>query len=226
SYLPVKDCLPFKVGNNIKEQMKIPPGAVPDSFAIRFIYEKGGKQFEFSPTDLPADLATYTYKDRTDKLIRKGNAEPAIKGLSFSGITNEDSTEIVLNEPYSVLLFNENFSTPVEDWKDNFEKINTEAKKKNIPVYIITTSPEEAAIKLAPTSLNTLPVFKCDYTVIRTAARTSPTLYIWKQGTVVGKWSYKRLDAALNELNNLPALAPQTNTVAPADSTIKDSTNH
>ncbi|MBK5270634.1 MAG: DoxX family membrane protein, partial [Bacteroidia bacterium] len=56
NYLPFADCLPFKKGNNITEKMKLPAGARPDSFAIRFVYEKGGKQFEFSPTELPDDL--------------------------------------------------------------------------------------------------------------------------------------------------------------------------
>ena len=46
NYLPSVDCLPYKKGNNITEKMKMPAGALPDSFAIRFVYEKGGKQFE------------------------------------------------------------------------------------------------------------------------------------------------------------------------------------
>src|SRR5205085_9349418 len=50
AYLPLVDCLPFKKGNSISEEMKIPAGARPDSFAIRFIYEKGAKQYEFSPS--------------------------------------------------------------------------------------------------------------------------------------------------------------------------------
>ena len=49
NYLPIADCLPFKKGNNISQQMLPPLNSVPDSFSIRFIYEKNGKQFEFSP---------------------------------------------------------------------------------------------------------------------------------------------------------------------------------
>src|SRR5260221_9669241 len=116
SYLPFADCLPFKKGNNLAEKMKIPEGARPDSFAIRFIYEKGGKEFEFSPAELPSDLATYTFVKRTDRLIRKGNAEPEIKGFALSGTTGEDSTQIVLSQPYAILLFCEDFSVPVSKW--------------------------------------------------------------------------------------------------------------
>src|SRR5258707_13003238 len=83
TYLPLVDCLPFKKGNNISEKMKGPVGSRPDSFAIRFVYEKNGKQFEFSPAGLPSDLATYKFVSRVDKLIKTGNPEPPIKGLEL-----------------------------------------------------------------------------------------------------------------------------------------------
>ncbi|MEO7924650.1 MAG: BT_3928 family protein [Chitinophagaceae bacterium] len=189
NYLPVTDCLPFKKGNNIPEKMKPPPGARPDSFAIRFVYEKAGKQFEFSPAELPADLATYQFISRKDKLIRKGNAEPSIRGFLLSGITDEDSTQIILSHPTTVLLFCEDFSVPVSKWETSFSKLYAVAKTKNIPVYLITTKPDEAVKNIAGTSFADMQVLKCDFTVIRTAARTNPCLYILKQGTIKGKWT-------------------------------------
>lgn len=59
NYLPFADCLPFKKGANISKQMQIPEGAKPDSFAIRFVYEKEGRQYEFDAANLPADLGSY-----------------------------------------------------------------------------------------------------------------------------------------------------------------------
>jgi hypothetical protein len=196
--------LPFKKGNNISEKMQIPAGALPDSFAIRFIYEKGGKQYEFAPAELPADLNSYNYVSRTDKLVRKGNAEPPIKGFALSGTTDQDSTSIVLSQPYAVLLFCEDFSTPLIEWKDDFTKLYTSAKAKNIPVYVITNRAEEARINFATTTFADLQIFKCDYTAIRTAARTNPTFYLLKQGTVLDKQSYKRMDKILNKLETIP----------------------
>jgi hypothetical protein len=121
----------------------------------------------------------------------------------------------VLAEPYCVLLFDENFSTPVDKWEDGFIKVYEELKKKNIPVYIVTTATEEAKVKLAYTPFNKIPVFKCDYTVIRTAARTKPALYLLKEGTIVGKWSYKRIIDALNGLNNISALPRKEDIATP-----------
>ena len=39
-HLPFIDCLPYKEGKNISEQMKTPAGAVADSFSINFTYKK------------------------------------------------------------------------------------------------------------------------------------------------------------------------------------------
>ena len=210
SYLPIKDCLPFKQGNNITEQMKMPAGARPDSFAINFVYEKAGKEYEFSPAQLPADLDTYKFISRKDKLIRKGNAEPPIKGFSLSGETNEDSTQIVLSHPYAVLLFCEDFSVPVSKWNNDFSKIYAEAKAKNIPVYLITTQPAVAPKAIRGTSFADIKIFKCDFTAIRTAARTNPCLFILKQGTIVNKWSYKTMSNAIEIFKTIPVQQSQS----------------
>lgn len=203
NYLPFVDCLPFKQGNNISEKMKIPPGARPDSFAIRFTYEKDGKQYEFSPSDLPSDLGTYKFISRKDKLIRKGNAEPAIKGFTLSGVTGEDSTEIILSQPYAVLLFCEDFSIPVSKWEKGFSKIYSTLKSKNIPTYMISGRPDEAPKKINSTGFSDIQILKCDFTAIRTAARTNPCIYLLKGGTIEGKWSYRRINKIESVINSL-----------------------
>jgi uncharacterized membrane protein YphA (DoxX/SURF4 family) len=208
-YLPVVDCLPYKKGKNINEQMKIPAGARPDSITIVFVYEKDGKQFEFSPSGLPADLASYKFISRKDKLIRKGNAEAPIKGFVLSGVTDEDSTPIVLSQPYAILLFCEDFSIPVSKWEKGFAELYATAKTKNIPAYMITTRPGEAPGKIKNTSFADIPIFKCDFTAIRTAARTNPCIYLLKEGTILGKWSYKKMRSIHSALNNLPATSNQ-----------------
>ncbi|MCG2613595.1 DoxX family protein [Terrimonas sp. NA20] len=194
NYLPLFDCLAYKKNYNIKDKMKVPEGAITDSFAIRFIYQKDGKDVEFAPENLPADLGSYTYKSREDKLIRKGNAEPPIKGFTLSGITDADSTDVVLSQPRAILLFAEDFSTPVSAWKADFEKLYASAKAKNIPVYAITGRSEEAKRQFAATSFGDIQIFTCDNTAIRTASRTNPSVYLLKEGTIVEKQSYKRME--------------------------------
>jgi hypothetical protein len=199
NYLPLVDCLPFKKGNNISQQMKIPAGALPDSFAIRFVYEKGGKQFEFSPETLPADLATYKYVDRIDKLVRKGQAEAPIKGFSLTGAT-ADSTEIVLNQPNALLVICDVFKDSKSRLSD-LQNIRAAAQQKKIPVYVVTS----ASIPFVTNILNNnglgdIQVFSCDNTAVRTAARTNPTFYLIRQGTIISKYSYCQAGKTIADL--------------------------
>lgn len=200
NYLPVADCLPFKKGNNIALQMKPPPGAVPDSFAIRFVYEKAGKQYEFAPENLPADFNTYKFIDRKDKLVRKGNAEPAIKGFSLTGISGADSTDMVLEQPAAVLIFMQEFK--VANWMENLKALVNAAQSKNIPVYAVSPSAIDAAKLFDASGINNVQSFNCDFTVVRTAARTDPTVFILRKATIVNKYSSHQFTNAINYLSS------------------------
>ena len=199
NYLPLVDCLPFKEKNNITQQMKIPAGALPDSFAIRFVYEKGGKQFEFPAENLPADLGTYKYVDRIDKLVRKGNAEAPIKGFTLNA-GNMDSTAIVLSQPKALLLFCENLKR-ASSWITDLKNLNAVAKQKKIPLYIVTAAPiNEVSETLNNNALPGIQVFNSDNTVVRTAARTNPTLYLLSHGTITSKYGYLDINNAAEDL--------------------------
>src|SRR5436190_11624172 len=160
-YLPPVDCLPYKKGNSISEKMKLPANAIPDSTVITFVYEKAGKKVEFTADKFPEDFNADNYKfiSRYDKVLKKGkNNEPPIKGFTLKGNGDEDLTQSVLHQPNGILLSCENFSSndpvptvPLSKWKDKFSKLYAVAKEKNIPVYLITKQPTEAATAIAST---------------------------------------------------------------------------
>jgi uncharacterized membrane protein YphA (DoxX/SURF4 family) len=202
THLPLADCLPFKKGNNIAQQMKPPPGAITDSFAIRFIYEKGGKRFEFSPEELPADFTTYKFIDRTQKLVRKGNAEPAIKGFSLVGESSTDSTEIVLNQPNVLLIFS--FELTAEKM-NQLKQLAGTADKNGVPVYVATTALQQNKSLAQKAGISNVQFFNCDFTVVRSAARTNPTFYLLQSGTIVKKFSARDADSAMEALTQPPS---------------------
>jgi uncharacterized membrane protein YphA (DoxX/SURF4 family) len=194
AYLPLADCLPLKKGNNIAQQMQMPPNAVQDSFAMNFIYTKGGKRYEFKPEELPADLGTYTFVDREQELVRKGNAEPPLKGFALLGLDGTDFTEPILAEPKAVLVFALNFND-VGNWLDDFKKVYVEARKKNIPVFIVSSEAAKGKIVFSGAGLSEIVFLNCDYTVVKTAARTNPTFCLLQKGTVSSKESVLKADA-------------------------------
>jgi hypothetical protein len=183
--------------------MKPPPNAVPDSFAIRFVYERAGKTFEFSPENLPADLATYKFVERTDKLIRKGNAEPAIKGFALSGITDVDSTNVVLQQKQALLYFYENDRGVPPRIRENLTAVYQAANARNIPVYVITTSLNSIRNSFEQDSLPGLQFFKIDFTAFRTAARTNPCIYLLQNGTVQDKRGRHGVDHILQAIKDV-----------------------
>lgn len=215
TYLPVVDCLPFKKGNSIAEKMKMPANAVPDSIVITYLYDKKGKQVEFTATDFPADFNATDYKllKRFDKVVRKGkNNEPPIKGFVLSGPSGIDSTGYVLSQPYALLFFCENFtSVSPSKWKKDLEEIYQVSRSKNIPLIMITAAPSDAPAAVSQSTFAGIPIFKCDYKAILTAARTNPCLYLLKQGTVVDKWSHLRMKNVLSHLQPLQAQPTITN---------------
>lgn len=206
NYMPVVDCMPFKVGNNIPEKMKMPANAIPDSTVITFVYDKNGQTIEFTATEFPADFKVPPYKliKRYDKVIRKGsNNEPPIKGFALSGESKVDSTQAVLSQPYAILLFIENFSIPVSKWEKKFADVYAAAKEKNIPVYLVSSQPDIAAKEISTTAFAGIQIFSCDFTAVRTAARVSPNLYFLRQGIIVDKWSRHNFSSAVNIIETI-----------------------
>ncbi len=214
-YLPVLDCLPYKIGANIPEKMKPPVNAIPDSSVIHFLYRKNGKEMEFTASNMPADLdSSYSFVRRYDKLIRKGNAEAAIKDFSLSTADGLDTTQAILDRPgYKVLIFSRHFPDSVPSWNGYFAAMLTVSRMKGIPVYVVTSARSEAEAWLAANGLTReIPVFDCDATAVKTAARADPTVYLVKKGTIVGKWSYASMNDVLPELIQIklqPGAAPQ-----------------
>ena len=227
-YLPLVDCLPFKKGASILEKMKPPPGAIPDSTVINFVYEKNHKTMEYTADKLPADLdSSYTFIKRYDKLIRKGNAEPEIKDFSLISASGNDSTQQILDRPgYQLMLISRSFPQTNPRWNKSFTLLYTLARSKNIPTILVTSNRPEADAWLKANNLNLImgwiqypplsafhdtsyivsgiPVFGCDATAVKTAARADPTLYLLKKGTILDKWSYANLETVIPFLAELP----------------------
>ncbi|HZI52334.1 MAG TPA: BT_3928 family protein, partial [Chitinophagaceae bacterium] len=211
-YLPPVDCLPFKKGNSIPEKMKLPVDAVPDSIAMTFVYEKQGQKVEFTADKFPADFndSLYKFVDRYDKVVRKGkNNEPPIKGFSLTGPksvdstgieTITDSTGIILAQPVSLLLFNTELPGKDPAWRDELLGVYEEANKKGIPFYFVTNNRDSAIAVYSQMGIKSANVLSCDFTAIRTAARSNPTLYLLNHGVVKDKWSFANFDEAAKAL--------------------------
>lgn len=190
-HLPVKDCLPFKPGNNILELRKMPKDAVPDKYDYVFVYEKDGQKKEFSVNALPD--STWKYSDRKQILVQKGkNNIPLINDFSFTTASGNDTTEAILNQPGTYyLLFIQNLGNyPSGNWEED-KKVLEKAAASNLPLYIVTSQRADVE-KRFPGAM----IFTCDFTAIKTAARANPALYLMKGPIIQKKWGWADFDEA------------------------------
>lgn len=200
-HLPIVDCLPYKAGNNIVEQMKAPKGAIADSFAITFKYRKNGKDVEFDMNNFPEDFndSTYQFIDRYQKLVREGTAQAPISDFNLTSFNGTDTTTAILNQPGTyVMLFVKDASSAEKDWAKNAAEVAKVCEQKQIPFYVVTATVEAAQQQIRVSNINFL---KSDATVIKTAARVNPTYFIMKQASVLAKYANEDYEKAIERIN-------------------------
>jgi uncharacterized membrane protein YphA (DoxX/SURF4 family) len=196
-HLPLADCLPYKKGNNLIELRKMPANAITDKYAILFIYQKNGEKKEFTPDALPD--SSWEFVDRQQKLLEPGkNNLPLINDFSLTTIAGNDTTEAILNQPgsYMILFIKDIESLPKKFKEDQALAVN--ARNAGIPFYIVTARREMVGNRykglfLKDTKLE-FPVFTCDATAIKTAARAEAVLYKMKGPVVENKWGWADFD--------------------------------
>ena len=183
--------------------MKIPPGAVPDSTVISFVYEKDGATIEFTSDNFPDDFddSIYHFVKRYDKLIRKGNAEPAINDFVLTTLHDNDTTMQVLSDPgYNAFIFIKDDPGQGE-WVNSLGSLYPVLQQQKINLFVVTNN--AAGINHYFNATPQVTFLKCDVVPIKTAARTNPALYLLKNGTIINKWSYADWDDAAEEIRAL-----------------------
>jgi hypothetical protein len=146
---------------------------------------KDMSQTEFNNSKIWEDTI-WKWKETKTKLIRQGTDVPKLQNFSLKTLNDVDSTEAILSYPgYSVLYFVNAGNT-----NKLFDRNYWNQKAKELPVYVITSAPEDFA---KDTVGNNYQVFTTDGTVFRIAARVNPTIYLMKQGLIVDKFPLAKL---------------------------------
>ncbi|HYE54567.1 MAG TPA: BT_3928 family protein [Chitinophagaceae bacterium] len=196
TYLPVVDCLPYKRGNNVLEKMKIPPGAIPDSTVITFVYKKDGKEIEFTADKFPADFDdSYQLVKRYDKLVRKGNAEAAIKDFSLLDSNGINVTQAYFATPgKKILVFVKNIPADLHDHTEEFTNLFQSAEKEGVDFAIVTSQVGEVRAAFSKVLAGKqVKYFGCDFVAVKTASRSPITIYTIDGAVIIDKYSYEKI---------------------------------
>jgi len=183
AHLPVIDCLPYKVGNDIVDKMKEPEGAIKDSISIQMEFEKAGKTYFFDANHFPENFdSSYKYKNRKEVLVSKGNGLlPAIVDFEITNSKGIDTTkQLFATEIPYVLVFTGKIGANVP-----WENLLSSLHKKYKLVYIVTADKAGAQQFLAKEN-----ILIGDITMLKTAARVWPSILVMNGSTIMQKTSY------------------------------------
>lgn len=188
-HLPLKDCLPYKQGNDLLKLREMPADAVQDRYEIVFVYEKNGEKKEFK-SGFPD--STWTFVERKQTLLEKGrNNVPLINDFSLTDADDNNVTDSVLTNPdYYYLAFIKEVPGNTDQWVNEFKKISNDAAVKIRKLYVVTAQRTAVEKFLLKNAISVDKVLTCDATAIKTAARTNPTLYEMKGPVVQYKWGW------------------------------------
>lgn len=184
THLPIIDCLPYKQGNDIREKMASPKGAIADSVTLMMEFEKGGKKYFFDANNFPSDFdSTYVYIDRKEVIVSKGNGLKAdIGDFTLTTMSGLDTTQKIFITPIPYVLVFAGYIDSSIPWNDMISKL----REKYKIIYIVTAD-KAGAIQ----SLPGVNVLIGDITMIKTAARVWPTIFVMNGSTIMQKVTYQ-----------------------------------
>lgn len=198
SRLPILDFLPYKVGANLPELMKIPAGATPDEYQIMYsmTHKETGEKKVMSDKDY---LKTEIWKDENweivgtpeSKLIKKGY-QPKIKDLMITDALGTDYTkELIENPYYNLVVVAYNLKETDDDGMSKLNALALNATEQfNIRPVLLTSNSAEDADAYSKRMKLFMEVFYADAVPLKSMVRASPGLLLLKNGVVINKWHY------------------------------------
>ena len=226
-HLPFKDCLAYRVGNNLYNEMTPGPDYVPAEYKSLLTYKnkKTGETKDFDQTNFPwQDTITWAFVDNKSELVKEAKHEPPIKDFVINTYDGQDITKTLLDyQGYLLVLIVKDADEANTANMEALRKLEADCKKANVELIGLSASNDIATNAFNKKNNLTIRFYTIDGTVCKTAMRSNPGMMLLKQGTVLGKWSYAdyptlstlKLDGA-NQVGPLfPAAASTTDSLQP-----------
>ena len=214
-YLPVIDFRPYKIGNNLREQMAVPDDKPKDVYEpATFIYEKNGEQKEFTLIngDFPDGSWKYVGQGKEPKLLQKGYVPPIRDFIITAPDAGEVTDWITENDNYLFLLTVPSVEDASTDNAGAINRIYEYALSQGYDFYALTASSADAVEKFRAKTGAEYPFLNADEKIIQTMLRANPGLILMKGGTVYDQWSHNHLPRFEKALDQDRWATPNTRT--------------
>lgn len=212
-HLPIIDFRPYKIGNNIREEMSLPPGAKPDQYVSILNYKDKSsgqvgsyvmvtqgedQQSWFQQRGLKALpwqdslwMANHEFVDSKSELVQEG-VKPQITDFKVWDDNNTDLTAAVLDDPkgYHFWVIAFDMSRANQSSFRNLNELAQACDKNNIQFVALTATPYAELDPIRHELNAAFPFYYADATVLKTVIRSNPGLVLLKGPVVVDMWHY------------------------------------
>jgi uncharacterized membrane protein YphA (DoxX/SURF4 family) len=198
NFLPVIDFLPYKIGANILDEMKTPPGAKPDEYELTYHLKnkKTGASKVMTNTDY---LKSNIWKDSNwevigqpeSRLVKQGFT-PKIRDLAIQDAQGNDYTKELLPNPfYNVVIVAYDLNKTDEEAINRLNALTINLSQNfNTRTVLITSNSAQYAQAFSKQHHLVCEIFYADEVPLKTIVRANPGILLLKNGTVINKWHY------------------------------------
>jgi uncharacterized membrane protein YphA (DoxX/SURF4 family) len=198
NFMPVIDFLPYKVGANILDEMKTPPGAKPDEYEVTY-HLKNKMTGETKVMNDKDYLKSNIWKDNNwtvegnpeSVLVKKGFT-PKIVDLAIQDAQGNDYTKELLSSPfYNLIIVAYDLDhTDTEAIGRLNALAATLAQNFNTRSVLLTSNSPKDAEAFSKANHLVMEIFYADGVPLKTMVRANPGIFLMKNGTIVNKWHY------------------------------------
>ncbi|MES2376653.1 MAG: BT_3928 family protein [Bacteroidota bacterium] len=198
SFSPIVDFLPYKIGANIPDEMKTPPGAMPDEFELTYNLKnkKSGEtktmtDKEYIRSGIWKDTNWQVEGNPESRLMKKGFA-PKIADLSIQDSQRNDYTKELLSNPfYSLVIVAYDLSKTDTSAINRLNALAANLTQNfNTRTILLTSASPTDATAFAKKHRLISEIFYADGVPLKSMVRANPGVILLKNGTIVNKWHY------------------------------------
>ncbi|HEY4322846.1 MAG TPA: BT_3928 family protein [Mucilaginibacter sp.] len=198
NFLPVIDFLPYKIGANILDEMKTPPGAQPDQFELTYHLKnkKDGSTKVMTNTDyLKSNIWTdnnWEVIGEPESRLVKAGFTPKIRDLAIQDAQGNDYTKELLSNPfYNLIIVAYNLRETDGEALNRLNALAINLKQNyNTRTVLLTSASAKDAEAFCKAHNFVSEIFYADGVPLKTMVRSNPGILLLKGGTVINKWHY------------------------------------
>jgi hypothetical protein len=201
NFSPIVDFLPYKIGANILDEMKTPPGAPADVYEITY-HLKNKKTAETKVMTDKEYLKTAIWKDSNweivgnpESVLLKKGFEPKIRDLNIQDAQGNNYNQELLSIPfYSLVIVAYNLEETNAEAIGRINALAANLKDNfNTRVVLLTSNPPQSAEAFAKKNNLVSELFYADGVPLKSMVRANPGVILMKNGVVINKWHYHSL---------------------------------